>query len=538
MNNETSPGPPPDPTRTRETRRSPRGLPESFPFLLPPVQDDEIGRLGKYRVLRLLGAGGMGMVFKAENIALRRAVALKVMKPEEERKGEHSGQRFLREARAMAAIKHDNLVTIYDIDREGETIFIAMELLEGMSLDHWIARAEADDIAEIVRISREIAVGLSAIHKSGLVHRDLKPTNLWLEAPDGRVKILDFGLARETGGDAQLTETGILVGTPAFLSPEQARGKRADFRSDLFSLGCVLYRMCTKELPFRGENTLDQLAALAADRPTPVPDLNPRVPGALSDLIMELLAKAPEDRPASAQEVAERLLEIKRSLTRRRKATARSRQRQTVRTEVIDNQEQSPWWQSTAAKIGLMIAIFATLLIAVILVVVAVNKQDSLNANGGAGQKEFLSEMPKLATMNWPFHQRKKGKGPKPPPPPKEIFDGVSVQGKPSPHGIFMHAAPQPEGPASISYRLDKQFRTFSCRVSMNDSSPGSPSPLTFAVYGDGALLWNSRGVSTQADVQECSISVAGVDVLKLEVTTAGDVKGAHAVWLEPMVEK
>lgn len=524
MNGKTSSSPPPDLSRTRATLKAAADLPEGFPFLLPPVESDEIGRLGNYRVLRLLGAGGMGMVFKAEDIALRRAVALKVMKPEEERKGDQSGQRFLREARAMAAIKHDHLVTIYQVSQEGETIFIAMELLEGESLDYWIADAESDEIAEIVRIAREIAVGLAAIHESGLVHRDLKPSNLWLEAPDGRVKILDFGLARGASEDTQLTETGILVGTPAFLSPEQARGKRADFRSDLFSLGCVLYRMCTKELPFRGENTLDQLASLAADRPTPVIDLNPHVPEELSNLIMELLAKDPGDRPESAQEVAERLRQIRRSLTRQRRTPSRSRKRLTGRTEVIEALERTPWWRSTAGRIGLSAGILALLAVTVVLVVVF----------AGGRQREFLSDMPKLETVNWPFHGFK-GKGPKA---PKEIFSGVKVQGEPSPHGIFMHAAPPHDSPASISYRLGKQFRTLSCRVSVNDTSPGSSSPLTFAVYGDGALLWKSQAVSTQAHAQECNISVADIDVLKLEVTAGGDVRGGHAVWLEPAVDK
>lgn len=537
MNGKTSSSPPPDLSKTRDTHKSAADLPESFPFLLPPVESDEIGRLGNYRVLRLLGAGGMGMVFKAQDIALRRHIALKVMKPEEERKGTHSWKRFLREAQAMAAIKHDHLVTIYQAGVEGETIFIAMELLEGESLDHWIDSATGDGIAEIARIGREIAVGLAAIHKSGLVHRDLKPSNIWLEAPEGRVKILDFGLVRRSEGDTHLTETGILVGTPAFLSPEQARGKPADFRSDLFSLGCVLYRMCTKELPFRGQNTLDQLAALAADRPDPVADLNPRVPEDLSDVIMELLAKDPEDRPESAQDVADRLQQIRRSFTRRRKPS-RSRKRLTDRTEVIDSLEQRPWWQSTAAKFGLGLGIFGAIIVAVILIVVSADRPENLKVDGGAGKKEFLADMQKLDAVNWPFHKGKKGKGPKSPPPPLEISGPVSVKGEVSPHGIFMHAAPPHESPASVSYQLGKQFRTFHCRVSVNDTSPGSPSPLTFAVYGDGVQLWKSQGVSTQEQTQECSIAIAGVDVLKLEVTAAGDVRGGHAVWLEPAVSR
>lgn len=534
MNGKTSP--PPDPqTRTRHIRKSSAGNEPAYPFLLPPVEGDEIGRLGNYRVLRLLGAGGMGMVFGAEDIALRRPVALKVMRPEEEQKGDTSWQRFLREARAMAAIKHDNLVTVYQVGQEGETVYLAMELLEGESLDQWIDRSDLEEVTEILRIGREIALGLAAIHENGLVHRDIKPSNLWLEAPAGRVKILDFGLARPAGGDTLLTRTGVIVGTPAFLSPEQARGRPEDFRSDLFSLGCVLYRMCTRQLPFRGENTLDQLAALAADRPKPIHEVNPSIPKALAELVMELLAKEPADRPESARSVAARLLEIKRSRTqRRRKSAARSKERRHQDTEVIETSRDS-WWQSTVARVSLILGLVGVATLTTILIVLNAGGPNgaSINPGAGTGEKQFLSEMAKLEAINWPFH---KGKG-KGPPPPKEIYGPVSVQGQVSPHGIFMHASPPKDGPPSISYRLGKQYRKFSCQVSINDSSPGS-TPLTFAVYGDGALLWKSKEISSQAQTEQCSIPVGNVDVLKLEISAWGEVRGAHGAWLEPTVEK
>ena len=167
-----------------------------FPFLLPAVEPDEIGRLGNYRVLRLLGKGGMGFVFQAEDIGLRRPVALKIMKPDLSHDGEGC-QRFLREARIMASIKHEHLVTVYQVGQEGASVHLAMELLEGESLGARMDRqGKAAKLTEILRLGREIASGLAVVHQHGLIHRDIKPANIWLEAPGGRVKILDFGLAR------------------------------------------------------------------------------------------------------------------------------------------------------------------------------------------------------------------------------------------------------------------------------------------------------------------------------------------------------
>jgi serine/threonine protein kinase len=217
----------------------------AYPFLLPPVRPDEIGRLGNYRVLRLLGRGGMGFVFEAEDLALGRAVALKVLRPE--LKDPEGWQRFLREARLLASIKHDHLVTIFQAGQEGDAVFFAMELLEGESLQARLERGPQPGIEEVSRIGREVAAGLAILHERGLLHRDLTLGNVWLEAPAGRVKILDLGLARSVKEDAPLTRVGTIMGTPGFMSPEQARGRPTDARSDLFSLGCVLYWLCWKK---------------------------------------------------------------------------------------------------------------------------------------------------------------------------------------------------------------------------------------------------------------------------------------------------
>jgi serine/threonine protein kinase len=282
---------------------------EHLTFLRPPLQSDELGRLGDFRVLQLVGQGGMGIVFRAEDTRLRRVVALKVMQPRFAREAKIQ-QRFLREARAMAALKSDHVVTVYEADVAGELPFLAMEFLEGETLDSLQKRASRLPLPQVARIGKEVASGLAAAHARGLVHRDIKPTNLWLEAPTGRVKILDFGLARLDSEAGQASQVGLVVGTPAFMAPEQARGEAVDVRADLFSLGCVLYWLCTNQLPFKGSDVLSTLTALATHSPAPPKVLSPHVSPALSDLIMDLLRKDPCHRPASSQALLERMADI------------------------------------------------------------------------------------------------------------------------------------------------------------------------------------------------------------------------------------
>ncbi|HEV3447860.1 MAG TPA: protein kinase, partial [Gemmataceae bacterium] len=219
-------------------------------FLAPAQSPDELGRLGPYRVLNVLGAGGMGVVFRAEDPHLQRLVALKALLPGLAASGS-AKQRFLREARAAAALKHDHVVTIHQVGEDRGVPYLAMEFLEGEPLDECLKREGKLPVAEVLRIGREMAEGLSAAHEHGLIHRDIKPANVWLEGKKGRVKILDFGLARAATDESHLTQSGAIMGTPAFMAPEQAQGKNVEPRSDLFSLGCVLYRMATGKAPFR-----------------------------------------------------------------------------------------------------------------------------------------------------------------------------------------------------------------------------------------------------------------------------------------------
>jgi hypothetical protein len=272
-------------------------------FLAPPRACDELGRLGSYRVLNVLGHGGMGVVFKAEDPRLKRLVALKAMLPSVAANAS-AGQRFLREAQAMAAVKHDHVATIYQVDEESGVPFLAMEFLAGEPLEGRLGRDGKLPLPEVLRIGREIAEGLDAAHATGLTHRDVKPANVWLEAPRGRVKILDFGLARATSQDAVLTQQGMIVGTPAYMAPEQARGEKVDARSDLFSLGCVLYRMLTGQMAFHGKDILSTLLAVGSHQPARPDQVDAGVPRELSELVMRLLEKEADRRPGSASEVA------------------------------------------------------------------------------------------------------------------------------------------------------------------------------------------------------------------------------------------
>ena len=205
-------------------------------FLSAPLTSNEIGWMAHYRVIKKVGAGGMGVVLHAEDSHLQRSVALKLMLPEVADHPE-ARDRFLREARATAKLKSDHVVTIYHVGQERDIPFMAMEFLQGETLNDLLERPEPLTVPQILRIGREIAAGLSAAHEGGLVHRDIKPANIWIEAPSGRVKILDFGLARMTTSELHLTRTGAVLGTVGFMSPEQGRGQAVDARSDLFSLG-------------------------------------------------------------------------------------------------------------------------------------------------------------------------------------------------------------------------------------------------------------------------------------------------------------
>jgi serine/threonine protein kinase/WD40 repeat protein len=296
--------------------------PPQFSFLRPAEGPDAIGRLGSYRVLRLLGEGGMGVVFEAWDEHLNRNIALKVIKPGSASSPE-AQQHFLREGRSIAALQHDHVIPVYQYGEDRGVLFLVMPVLKGETLADRMRREGRPSVDEVVRLGREVAEGLAAAHSAGIIHRDIKPGNLWLEGPPEdpsawrRVKILDFGLARLVEDGAEASAHSRLAGTPAYMSPEQAAGSELDERSDLFSIGCVLYEMLTGRQPFPGATALAVLAQLTGHEPPPPRAVNKDVPQRLSDLVVRLLAKEAAQRPASAAAVASELAALQKQLAQR-----------------------------------------------------------------------------------------------------------------------------------------------------------------------------------------------------------------------------
>ncbi len=278
----------------------------AFPFLDPPAAPGQLGRLGHYAVLEVVGRGGMGVVFKALDERLQRVVAIKVLSPQYATSGT-ARQRFQREAKAAAAVSHDHVVPIYHVEEANGIAYLVMPLIVGKSLEERIEKGGPLPLEELLRIGTQIAAGLAAAHKQGLVHRDIKPANILLENGVERVKITDFGLARAVD-DASLTQSGVIAGTPLYMSPEQARGEPTiDARSDLFSLGSVLYAMATGRPPFRATGSMAVLKRVCEETPRPMRSINRDVPDWLEAIVAKLHAKWPGDRFQSAQEVADLL---------------------------------------------------------------------------------------------------------------------------------------------------------------------------------------------------------------------------------------
>ncbi len=274
-------------------------------FLSPPDDPQHVGKLDHYEILEVVGRGGLGIVLKGYDTRLKRIVAIKVPLPELAANAV-ARKRFAREAEAAAAVSHDHVVTIHAVDESGRPPYLVMEYIDGASLQQDLDRHGPLELRRILRIGMQTAQGLAAAHGQGLVHRDIKPANILLENGVQRVKITDFGLARAVD-DVGITQSGTVAGTPTYMSPEQARGEPVDHRSDLFSLGCVLYAACTGRPPFRADTALAVLKRVCEDDPTPIAKINPDVPDWLGEIIEKLLAKDPGDRFTSAQEVADLL---------------------------------------------------------------------------------------------------------------------------------------------------------------------------------------------------------------------------------------
>ena len=280
-----------------------------------------LGRtISHYRITAAIGAGGMGEVYRATDTKLGREVALKVLPPDVGRDPERLA-RFQREARAIAALNHRHIVTIFSVEEADGVHFLTMELIEGQSLTNRIPEGGLP-LEQLIEMAIALADALAASHEKGIVHRDLKPANVML-TNDDQVKVLDFGLAKEilapdtTGATASFdaqTEAGVVMGTPAYMSPEQVSGRAVDHRTDIFSLGIMLYEMATKRRPFEGQSSTELAASILRDIPPLVTELRSDLPVDLGRIIRRCLEKEARDRFQTAHDVGDKFRDLSRQL--------------------------------------------------------------------------------------------------------------------------------------------------------------------------------------------------------------------------------
>ena len=268
-------------------------------------------QLGRYLIQSELGRGAMGVVYRATDSVLERTVAVKTVNMALEREGADKYEaRFYQEARAAGGLNHPNIVTVYDAGKAGDVVYMAMEYIEGVELRTLIGNGQALGVAQALSIAAQVAEGLAYAHERGVVHRDIKPANIMVVA-NGPVKITDFGIARMRAS-ADLTQTGVMLGSPKYMSPEQVIGRRADHRSDIFSLGVILYEMLCGTAPFNGENVTALMYQIVNFAPPAPSSINGAIPEMLDLITAKMLAKPLDDRYADARDVARDLRECER----------------------------------------------------------------------------------------------------------------------------------------------------------------------------------------------------------------------------------
>lgn len=320
--------------------------------VLAPTDDPEmLGRLGPHEISGVIGSGGMGVVLKAHDRSLDRTIAIKVLAPHLASSGA-ARKRFAREAKAAAAVLHANVIAIHGVSNDAALPYLVMPYLRGESLQRRLDRLGPLGTAETLRIGQQIAAGLAAAHAQGLVHRDIKPANIMLEDGVERVTITDFGLARAVD-DATMTRSGVIAGTPQYMSPEQVRGEAITARSDLFSLGSVLYAMCTGHSPFRAETSYGVLHRITHESPRAIREISPDVPKWLCRLIGDLHRKSTVERLQTAEQVEQLLIDCI--------AHVEQPDKQPLPATLNDTTPKSHVWAFAVAAVVLFLAVIAAM---------------------------------------------------------------------------------------------------------------------------------------------------------------------------------
>ena len=277
--------------------------------LAPAHEQGELGWMGPFRVDDVIATGGMGVVLRGVDPHLQRTIAIKIMKPSLANTP-YARARFLREARAMATLEHDHIVTIHQVGEQGGTPYFVMPLLRGVSLSERLRHCKTLAPEDVMRIGLQIASGLAVAHRQSVLHRDIKPSNVWLEAGTDRVKLLDFGLTSVTNSASDCNESPLAIGTPGYMSPEQAEGGRVDQRSDLFGLGCLIYEACSGKPPFHDPDRRETIEATMRCEPKPLLEAAAKVTPQFSLIVMTLLQKDPSKRIQTAAELVDKLKSI------------------------------------------------------------------------------------------------------------------------------------------------------------------------------------------------------------------------------------
>ena len=316
-------------------------------------------QIGKYKIVELVGEGAMGTVYRATDSVLGRTVAIKVMNASIARQQDHR-QRFLREAQAAGSLQHPNVVTIYDLGELEGHLFIAMEFVHGTDLERLMTAVEPLKLQSKLDIIVDVLMGLSYAHKHGIVHRDIKPANIRV-AEDGHAKIMDFGVAHLASSD--MTRTGLVVGTPSYMAPEQVMGGKAVPGTDLFAVGAVLYHLITGSKPFEGPTLQSLFYRIVTDMPRPLDEIRPGLPASLNAIIQKAMAKDPAERYASALDMANAIIAVRAELSGNAYASTASLTASAVsmaesfapKPVPVGKQRQMPWKPVTAAAAGIAV---------------------------------------------------------------------------------------------------------------------------------------------------------------------------------------